>query len=177
MIYVLSRYLTLGSWSNYGNGSHQGGRGGGVWLVPLNSSTGMLSNAARNECGDRYPFCWDEAVWSGFPSTFVNIANRRGYDSPDGYVDGNAIEASYIFNDAKRSGYYFLFVNWYWCCRQADSTVRVPVRPWDLLFSFLFLSGYVLIASLFSLFFLLSSFSTRLPLFHAPFPSFPFCNL
>ena len=92
-------------------------------MVQLDAQTGLLGADALAKCGDAFPFCW-----SLDNEAFINIANRRGYDSPtEGYVDGNAIEASYLYNNVGRTGFYYLFVNWYWCCRGANSTYQVMV--------------------------------------------------
>jgi len=121
-------WLTYGSWSNYGHGKHQGARGGGVWMVELDSTTGMLGKEAADLCGEDFPFCWDkEAYTKKTQSPWTNIANHRGYHSPEGYVDGNSIEASYLYNNMARTGHYYLFVNWYWCCRGAQSTYQIRV--------------------------------------------------
>uniref|UniRef100_A0A7S3Z980 Endo-1,5-alpha-L-arabinanase A n=1 Tax=Lotharella globosa TaxID=91324 RepID=A0A7S3Z980_9EUKA len=119
-------WLTYGSWSNYGNGTHQGARGGGVWMVGLDPKTGHLSDAALRICGEDFPFCWDADAYDPTShSPWLNIANHRGYDSPIGYIDGNSIEASYLYNNRQRTGYYYLFVNWFWCCKGPDSTYQI----------------------------------------------------
>jgi arabinan endo-1,5-alpha-L-arabinosidase len=69
-------------------------------------------------CGENFPNCWFEG------GVYKNVANHRGYDSPTGYVDGNSIEASYLW---KGPEYYYLFVDWFWCCRGFDSTYQIVV--------------------------------------------------
>ncbi|GAB5354806.1 hypothetical protein AAMO2058_000151000 [Amorphochlora amoebiformis] len=109
-------------------------RGGGIWAVSIDPETWHLSHQARKACGDDYPFCFNPLPPTAMPSpgTWVNIANHRGYHAPDGsYIDGNAIEASYLFNYYQQNGYYYLFVNWYWCCRGKNSTYQIRVGRSD----------------------------------------------
>ena len=74
-------------------------------MVQLNPQTGLLGADALAKCGAAFPFCW-----SLDNDAYLNIANRRGYDSPtEGYVDGNAIEASYLYNNVQRTGQCELF--------------------------------------------------------------------
>jgi len=114
--------LTFGSWSNYGDGPKLGARGGGVWAVDLDPDTLALPQELLDLCGDNFPNCFDATE-----PRFRNIANHRGYNSPDGYVDGNSIEGSYLFDNLNDMGYYYLFVNWFWCCRGVDSTYQIMV--------------------------------------------------
>ncbi len=126
-------WLTLGSWNNYGTGAHQGARAGGVWMVELDPATGGLGRKAREHCGSDFPFCFDldkarEPDKPGLASPYRNIANHRGYNtSTQGYLDGNSIEASYLYNNFARTGYYYLFVNWFFCCRGPQSTYQIMV--------------------------------------------------
>lgn len=109
-------YLTFGSWSDYGDGENQGARGGGVWMNELDPLTGMLKESVLEECGDDFPNCFNG-------EHFINAANHRGYNADEGYVDVNSIEASYIYHH-ETSGEYFMFVNWFYCCRGVDSTYQ-----------------------------------------------------
>ena len=117
-------WLTFGSWSDYGDGLKQGARGGGVWMVELDGDNGMLKGEILERCGSKFSNCF-EAEDEG-KGGFVNVANHRGYDSPDGYIDGNSIEASYLWKTPS-SPYWYLFTNWFWCCRGKESTYQIMV--------------------------------------------------
>ena len=67
-------------------------------------------------------------------SGFVSIANNPQEGSK--YDGTNALEASYLYRHkgaaAQRGGAggaeaYFLFVNWFWCCRGVSSTYEIRV--------------------------------------------------
>merc|ERR1719450_1381286 len=96
-------WLSMGSWSSDGN------QGGGVWLVELNATTGFLVDEATRQCGANFPYCWPV-----YNSAFKNVANNK--QSSGTYANTNSIEASYLYN-YKNGTHYFLFVNYYYCCR------------------------------------------------------------
>ena len=110
-------------WMSFGSWSGVGENGGGVWMVELNASTGFLNSAAQKRCrgpihgrnGTYRPFCWTP---NG--TTFLNVAN-------DPWKNDNSIEASYLYNDKANTGFYFLFVNYYYCCRGVASNYEIHV--------------------------------------------------
>lgn len=117
-------------WLSYGSWSAQdvGAAGGGVWVVPLDSTTGMLARTVRDRCpgytgAQQYPtpFCWHKNN-----TVFVNIANDPCVvgtgQCPSKYDGTNSIEASYLY---RKGSEYYLFVNYYWCCRGSDSTYEI----------------------------------------------------
>lgn len=104
-------WLTYGSWSSTGTS------GGGIWSVELDAKTGLLGSEAKDNCGQNFPYCWSQGN-----SAFRNIANNP---QVGGKYDGtNSIEASYLY---ARGGDYYLFVNYYWCCRGMESTYEIHV--------------------------------------------------
>ena len=118
------------SWLSYGSWSSTGATGGGLWAVELDPTTGLLGGAARARCGDAFPYCWSAAADSGF----VSIANNPQMGTE--YDGTNALEASYLYRHkgaaAQQGGgsgaqQYFLFVNWFWCCRGLESTYEIRV--------------------------------------------------
>lgn len=122
-------WLTFGSWSD----GSVGYRGGGVWVVELNATSGMLGDAARVACPGRVgetqyptPFCWNRA--------FRNIANNpcepNSGQCRAEYDNTNSIEASYLYHHRAlrgAGGSYFLFTNYFWCCRGEQSTYEIRV--------------------------------------------------
>ena len=82
----------------------------------------MLPRQVLDECGEAWPNCLDDEGGGNF----VNAANHRGNDNPDGYVDGNSIEASYLYHHAD-TGQFFMFVNRFYCCRGEDSRYQIMV--------------------------------------------------
>lgn len=105
-------------WLSFGSWSSDGSAGGGVWVVPLDETTGALADDVLRDCGGRFPRCW------GTSDRFVNVANNR--QPGDQYADTNAIEASYLY-DRPGSNFTYLFVDYYWCCRGLDSTYELRV--------------------------------------------------
>ena len=61
-------------------------------------------------------------AWSMDSDAFVHLANGPMGDDPD--ADDNWIEAAYLH---KRGEYYYLFANWYGCCRGPESTYVIVV--------------------------------------------------
>ena len=110
------------SWLSYGSWSSTGATGGGVWAVELDPTTGLLGSAARRRCGDAFPFCWSAAADAGF----VSIANNP--QAGNKYDGTNALEASYLYRHERAAhAQYFLFVNYFWCCRGLESTYEIRV--------------------------------------------------
>ena len=135
-------WLSMGSWSDQ---AHVGPKGGGVWVVELDSNSGMLGPQARAQCSESQqfgnsnhnypsPFCW-----SLDNTGFKNIANNPcvagSGQCPSVYDDSNSIEASYLYRRTYRSqrelsqtlNYYYLFINYYYCCRGSESTYEIHV--------------------------------------------------
>jgi len=110
-------WLSYGSWSAKDVGSN----GGGVWVVELDATSGFLASSARSQCPGKYgteyptPFCWGREN-----RAFRNVAN-------DPWQDANSIEASYLYNAVDATGFYYLFVNYYFCCRGENSTYEIRV--------------------------------------------------
>ena len=89
---------------------------------------GFLEKEARAAC--------DADAEKGFPwcatsdATYLtNVANKfceeDSTDCGDQFTVGeNNIEASYLY---QKDGEYFLFVNYYWCCRALESTYEIWV--------------------------------------------------
>lgn len=104
-------------WMTYGSWSSTGKSGGGIWSVELDAKTGLLGNDAKASCGQSFPYCWSEGN-----AAFHNVANNPQLGGQ--YDDTNALEASYLY---ARGGQYYLFVNYFWCCRGMDSTYEIHV--------------------------------------------------
>ena len=88
-------------------------------MTELDPKTGMLKTEVLEECGDSFPNCFNNV-------DFINAANHRGYNTDEGYLDGNSIEASYIYHHPLTEE-YFMFVNWFYCCGGVDSTYQIMV--------------------------------------------------
>ena len=141
--------MSLSAPQSHNRFSGASARGGGVWSVELDAATGMLSAGALagggSACRSRERFCWarDNAA-------FRNLANHpcvAGSGACDPKYDGeNSLEASYLYNfdrvtaatgvghtssssvvAAVAARPYFLFVNYYWCCRGDASTYEIRV--------------------------------------------------
>ena len=111
-------YLASGSLST-------GSSGGGVWGVELDADTGLLPTDTRARCGLSFPYCW-----AAGDTAFHVLANNPQHGGT--YNGTNSIEASYLYQHAAAAadasgGRYFLFVNYYWCCRSTDSTYELRV--------------------------------------------------
>lgn len=78
--------------------------GGHVWAVELNPKTGKLLTGEE----------WD----NGDSGDFFHLANGPGQD------DDDWVEAPHLM---KHGGMYYLFVNWYACCRGSASTYQIRV--------------------------------------------------
>lgn len=78
----------------------------GIWIVELDSATGHLSAKAAEG-------------WSDSNPAYHRVAYRN--PARDDYI-----EASYVFKHPG-NGYYYLFVNWGFCCRGVKSTYNIRV--------------------------------------------------
>jgi len=77
----------------------------GIWIVELDRRTGHLSpKAARG--------------WSQDNDAYHRVAYRN--------IEVDYIEAPYVYRHPA-NGYYYLFVNWGWCCRGTKSTYNIRV--------------------------------------------------
>jgi len=78
----------------------------GIWIVELDPATGHLSAKAAEG-------------WSVTNPAYHRVAYRN--PEQDDYI-----EASYVFRHPG-NGYYYLFVNWGFCCRGVKSTYNIRV--------------------------------------------------
>ncbi len=92
-------------------GSHYSG----IWGVELEESTGLLVEGAQGGWSEEGPY-------------HHLAVGPQSNESAEAGHEGGTIEAAYVH---ERDGAYFLFVNWYACCNEIDSTYEIHVGRSD----------------------------------------------
>jgi arabinan endo-1,5-alpha-L-arabinosidase len=88
-----------------------GSHAGGIYLVALDPSTGLLLEHPEDP--------WADPQNGNHPDRFIHLASYGGSTA-----DENAIEAPFLH---RRGNFYYLFVNWDRCCSGANSDYNIRV--------------------------------------------------